>query len=69
MEKRLEKFSFAGASDPRVLEDIYKKFKEDPKAVDEGGLPFFQALNSRLPNPTKIPQRVRGQLRVLASPR
>ena len=41
----MDKYSFINNSDPAVIEELYKKFKEAPHKIDEGWRSFFEGMD------------------------
>jgi len=46
----MDKYSFLNNSDPSIIEDLYKKYKEAPQELDEGWLSFFEGMDFAFQN-------------------
>lgn len=41
----MDRYSFINNSDPAIIEELYKKFKESPHEIDEGWRSFFEGMD------------------------
>ncbi len=48
----MDRYDFLNNSDPAIIEDLYKKFKESPEDLDEGWLSFFEGMDFAFQNYT-----------------
>ena len=55
----MDPYSFINQADPKVIEDLYRQFKENPENVEEGWRSFFQGFDFAL---SAYPQKADPQL-------
>lgn len=41
----MDRYSFINSSDPAIIEELYKKYKEAPHEIDEGWRSFFEGMD------------------------
>ncbi len=46
----MDRYNFVNNSDPAIIEELYKKFKESPSELDEGWLSFFEGMDFAFQN-------------------
>ncbi len=46
----MDRYNFINNSDPAVIEELYRKFKESPSELDDGWLSFFEGMDFAFQN-------------------
>ncbi len=46
----MDRYNFLNNSDPAIIEELYRKFKESPSEIDEGWLSFFEGMDFAFQN-------------------
>jgi len=46
----MDRYNFLNNSDPSTIEELYKKYKENPSELDEGWASFFEGMDFALQN-------------------
>ena len=46
----MDKYNYLNNSDPSIIEDLYKKYKESPSDIDEGWRKFFDGMDFAMQN-------------------
>ena len=46
----MDRYSFLNNSDPSIIEDLYKQYKEAPQELEEGWLSFFEGMDFAFQN-------------------
>lgn len=46
----MDRYSFVNNSDPAIIEELYRKFKESPSELDEGWRSFFEGMDFAFQN-------------------
>ncbi len=46
----MDRYNFINNSDPAIIEELYRKFKESPSELDEGWLSFFEGMDFAFQN-------------------
>jgi 2-oxoglutarate dehydrogenase E1 component len=56
-QEMMDKYDFLNNSDPDVIEDLYRKFKENPSELDESWVKFFEGMDFAFQNYTESETR------------
>ena len=56
----MDRYSFINNSDPALIEELYRKFKESPLELEEGWRSFFEGMDFAFQNYTSVKDNIAG---------